>query len=83
MNNRINQLFERKKENILSVYFTAGFPNLNDTVEIIQELEKELGMRVMAYSTPSVPSDLSSEQLKKVEQLENKLCVRLVAYKNH
>ncbi|WP_319482221.1 tryptophan synthase subunit alpha [uncultured Draconibacterium sp.] len=50
MNNRINQLFERKNENILSVYFTAGFPNLNDTVEIIQQLEKngvdliEIGM---------------------------------------
>ncbi len=40
MNNRINQLFETKKENILSVYFTAGFPKLNDTVEIIQQLEK-------------------------------------------
>lgn len=40
MNNRINQLFEAKNENILSVYFTAGFPNLNDTVEIIQQLEK-------------------------------------------
>jgi tryptophan synthase alpha chain len=50
MKNRINQLFETKKENILSVYFTAGFPNLNDTVQIIQELEKngvdliEIGM---------------------------------------
>ena len=40
MNNRINQLFEQKKENILSVYFTAGYPNLNNTIEIIQELEK-------------------------------------------
>jgi tryptophan synthase alpha chain len=40
MSNRINQLFETKKNNILSVYFTAGFPNLNDTVEIIQQLEK-------------------------------------------
>ncbi|KAF0239148.1 MAG: tryptophan synthase subunit [Prolixibacteraceae bacterium] len=39
MKNRINSLFESKKENILSVYFTAGFPNLNDTVEIIQQLE--------------------------------------------
>ena len=38
--NRINQLFEAKKENIFSVYFTAGFPKLNDTVEIIQLLEK-------------------------------------------
>lgn len=40
MKNRINQLFETKKENILSVYFTAGFPNLNDTAAIIQQLEK-------------------------------------------
>ncbi len=40
MKNRINQLFESKQENILSVYFTAGFPNLNNTVEIIQELER-------------------------------------------
>lgn len=38
--NRINQLFQNKKENILSVYFTAGYPELNDTVSIIQNLEK-------------------------------------------
>jgi tryptophan synthase alpha chain len=40
MKNRINQLFETKKKDILSVYFTAGFPKLNDTVETIQLLEK-------------------------------------------
>lgn len=50
-------------------------------VSKIQELEKELDMRLMAYATPSVPGDLSAEQLKKVEKLEKKLCVRLVAYK--
>ena len=50
MKNRINQLFKKKKQNILSIYFTAGFPNLDDTVEIIQQLEKngvdlvEIGM---------------------------------------
>lgn len=38
--NRIDQLFQNKKENILSVYFTAGYPELNDTVSIIQTLEK-------------------------------------------
>lgn len=38
--NRINKLFETKNQDILSVYFTAGFPSLNNTVEIIQELEK-------------------------------------------
>jgi len=37
--NRINELFKNKKKNILSVYFTAGYPELNDTVEIIKELD--------------------------------------------
>lgn len=50
MKNRINQLFQNKKENILSVYFTAGYPQLGDTVPIIQALVKngtdliEIGM---------------------------------------
>jgi tryptophan synthase alpha chain len=38
--NRINKLFEEKKGNILSVYFTAGFPSLDDTREIIIQLQK-------------------------------------------
>jgi tryptophan synthase alpha chain len=48
--NRIDQLFQNKKQNILSIYFTAGYPNLNDTEQIIVELEKagadliEIGM---------------------------------------
>lgn len=37
--NRIKQLFEQKQKNILSIYFTAGFPKLNDTTQIIRELE--------------------------------------------
>jgi tryptophan synthase alpha chain len=40
MKNRITALFERKDKNILSVYFTAGYPELNDTLTIIAELEK-------------------------------------------
>lgn len=48
--NRINKLFQNKKERILSVYFTAGYPKLDDTVSIIEELVKngvdliEIGM---------------------------------------
>lgn len=37
--NRIKALFEKKQKNILSIYFTAGFPHLNDTCEVIKELE--------------------------------------------
>jgi tryptophan synthase alpha chain len=37
--NKINELFAKKK-NILSIYFTAGFPKLGDTNIILTELEK-------------------------------------------
>jgi len=37
--NKIDKLFKEKKNHILSIYFTAGFPQLQDTVTIIQELE--------------------------------------------
>lgn len=37
--NRINQKLSENKK-LLSIYFTAGYPNLNDTVTIIQDLEK-------------------------------------------
>jgi tryptophan synthase alpha chain len=38
--NRITQLFKEKKENILSIYYTAGYPGLGDTIAIAEALEK-------------------------------------------
>jgi tryptophan synthase alpha chain len=40
MTNRINKLFKAKDKNILSVFYTAGFPKLTDTIIIAQQLEK-------------------------------------------
>jgi tryptophan synthase alpha chain len=37
--NRINKLFQTKNKNILSVYFTAGFPKLNDTLPTLECLQ--------------------------------------------
>ena len=39
MKNRITTLFEKKKERILSVFYTAGFPTLTDTLPIATQLE--------------------------------------------
>jgi tryptophan synthase alpha chain len=39
MKTRIQNLFETKKSNILSLYFTAGFPKLEDTLNILKNLE--------------------------------------------
>ncbi len=36
--NRIDELFKRKKGNILSIFFTAGYPDLQSTVSIIRAL---------------------------------------------
>jgi len=38
--NRINQLFQEKQNNILSIYYTAGYPGLGDTIAIAEALEK-------------------------------------------
>lgn len=37
--NRIDQMFSEKKD-ILSIYYTAGFPNLDDTIKIASCLEQ-------------------------------------------
>tara|TARA_B110000503_G_scaffold61247_1_gene97215 strand:- start:50476 stop:51240 length:765 start_codon:yes stop_codon:yes gene_type:complete len=37
--NRINKVLKEKKD-ILSIYFTAGYPNIDDTVEIIKQLDR-------------------------------------------
>jgi tryptophan synthase alpha chain len=48
--NRLKEVFHKKNKNILSIYFTAGFPELNSTMEILKSLEEngadlvELGM---------------------------------------
>ena len=52
---RIEKLFTRKRQRILNVYCTAGFPRLESTIEVMQALQKhgadliELGM---PYSDP-------------------------------
>lgn len=53
--NRITDLFAQKSERLLNVYFTAGFPNLDDTITVLRGLQQagvdivEIGM---PYSDP-------------------------------
>ena len=49
--NRIKKIFESKSGNILSVYFTAGYPNLNDTRAIIKAL-KDNGADIIEVGMP-------------------------------
>lgn len=38
--NRIDKCFQEKQNNILSIYFTAGYPAINDTRRIIKALDR-------------------------------------------
>ena len=82
--NRINQKLEEDKK-ILSIYFTAGYPNLNDTVKIIEQLENsgvdmvEIGLpfsdpladgpTIQASSTKALNNGMTTEIL--FEQLKD------------
>ena len=36
---KIKEAFDKKKDGLLSIFITAGYPNLNDTIEVLKELE--------------------------------------------
>ncbi|MCH7413544.1 tryptophan synthase subunit alpha [Belliella sp. R4-6] len=49
--NRIHTLFQNKKERALSIYFTAGFPALEDTLPTMQAIE-EAGADIIEIGVP-------------------------------
>jgi tryptophan synthase alpha chain len=79
MENRITKTFNGKKKDILSVYYTAGFPALNDTASIAVSLEKagadiiEIGI---PFSDP-VADGPTIQQSNKVA-LDNGMNLRLL-----
>jgi len=76
--NRINQKLQESKK-LLSIYFTAGYPKINDTVTIIQELEKngvdmiEIGM---PFSDPLADGPTIQESSSKA--IENGMTTSLL-----
>jgi tryptophan synthase alpha chain len=51
MKNRINQLFKTKEKDILSIYFCAGYPEADNTAEVIRALE-ENGVDMVEIGIP-------------------------------
>jgi tryptophan synthase alpha chain len=76
--NRINQKLQENKK-ILSIYFSAGYPNLNDTVQIIQDLEKN-GVDLIEIGLPfSDPlADGPTIQASSTQALENGMTTKLL-----
>ena len=77
--NRIEKLFSEKKKNILSVFFTAGFPALNSTKVIAKTLE-EAGVDMIEIGIPfSDPiADGPTIQASNRIALENGMSVKLL-----
>ena len=76
---RITTLFANKRKHILNIYFTAGYPKLNSTVDIILALEKagadliEIGM---PYSDPLADGPTIQESGQKA--IENGMNLKLL-----
>ena len=84
--NRINKKLQEEQK-MLSIYFTAGYPEPEDTVSIIQDLEKngvdfiEIGLpfsdpladgpTIQESSTKALKSGMTTNKL--FEQLKGKL----------
>ena len=82
--NRINKVLKEKKD-ILSIYFTAGYPNIDDTIEIIKQLDRskvdmiEIGLpfsdpladgpTIQESSTKALKNGMNTSKL--FEQLKN------------
>lgn len=77
--NRIDKLFRETKGEILSIYFTAGFPKVEDTLGIAFELEKsgvdmiEIGI---PFSDPIADGPTIQESNKRA--LENGMTIDLL-----
>lgn len=79
MNRRIQSLFEKKKKNILTVYFTAGYPAIADTLEIIKNLDAagvdliEIGM---PFSDPLADGPVIQESSQ--QAIKNGMTIKLL-----
>lgn len=77
--NTLQQKLNNKKENLLTIYFTAGYPELNDTGTIIKELEAagadiiEVGM---PFSDPV--ADGPTIQASSLKALQNGMSIKVL-----
>lgn len=78
LKNRLSSLFAEKK-NILNIYFTAGFPQIGDTVRIIKALQKA-GVDMIEIGVPFSDPLADGETIQKSSQhaIENGMTLPLL-----
>lgn len=65
---KLDLLFKSKQKNILSIYFTAGFPRAKDFRAIIETLEKE-GVDIIEIGIPFSDPVADGETIQKSNQI--------------
>ena len=77
--NRLDRLFQQKKQDILSIYYTAGFPEVNDTVPIAEYLQ-DAGADIIEIGMPfSDPlADGPTIQQSSLKALQNGMTIKLL-----
>lgn len=77
--NRIDRLFKNKKERILNVYFTAGYPKIDDTTTIIENLQAA-GVDIVEIGIPfSDPiADGPTIQMSNAVALNNGMSLKML-----
>jgi tryptophan synthase alpha chain len=77
--NRIEQLFQSKDKEILTIYFTAGFPNLHDTTQIIRLLAQN-GVDLIEIGMPFSDPLADGEVIQKSSEvaLKNGMTIELL-----
>lgn len=79
ISNRLTELFQKKNNNLLNIYFTAGYPTINDTVTVLKALEKagvdmvEIGM---PYSDPVADGPII--QQSSLESINNGMTIKVL-----
>jgi len=77
--NRIDELFAKKKSDVLNVYCTAGYPHLNSTVEVLTALQvngADLAEIGMPYSDPLADGPVIQES--NMIALENGMSISIL-----
>ncbi len=77
--NNIDKLFSEKQNNLLSVFFTAGFPNLTDTRLILKELQAA-GADMVEVGIPFSDAVADGEIIQHASEkaLQNGMSLRLI-----
>ena len=79
MNNKLTNLLEKKAKNLLTIYFTAGYPSLENTIEVAKATA-EAGADIIEIGMPFSDPIADGETIQQSNQkaLDNGMNLQLL-----